>query len=113
MKKGFQMLLTAIAVGFVLGDTLAQKYKIINAFEYGWIIVVSIAAIIMIFYAANETYLLISGIKSDRQGKVNRRHNITYHNCSRERELRELEKQRNEFFEKYFRESSIQMKTRK
>ncbi len=108
--KGKKMILTAIAVGYLTGDYCSYAEISKNAFERNVLSFITFCSVILLFYVINETKVYIQGKRSDKESKAQRKH-ITFHNCEEERKIEEFKQERKEFFDNYFNQSSINMKT--
>lgn len=109
--KGIKiMILTAIAVGYFTGDYCLRNEICKNAFEERLISVIVFCFVILIFNLVNEMKNCIQNKKEDKESN-NQRQKIIFQDCDKERKIEEFQKERKEFFDSYFKQSSITMKT--
>ena len=105
--KGIKiMILTAIAVGYFTGDYCLRNEICKNAFEERLISVIVFCFVILIFNLVNEMKNCIQNKKEDKESN-NQRQKIIFQDCDQERKIEEFQKERKEFFDSYFKQSSI------
>ncbi len=100
MKK---IMISAIAIGYMCRDFLTHYNIVKTNFDRNWMTVIAICTSYLIIYYIGE---LISYIKDKKEGNAKRK-SIQHENCDRKRMREEFQKQRQEFFESYFRRSQI------
>lgn len=110
--KGKKMIVTAIAVGWLVGDYCSQTGISKSAFENTVLTIVFSCFAILMFNLISELKNFVHDKKNDKESKVQRQQ-IVFHDCVKERAVEEFRQQRKEFFDSYFKQSSIQMKTTK
>ena len=105
MKKS--MIITAITVGYLVRDFVTHYNYVKNDFESNLFTLIIIGSTFWFLFAYNEVKSYIKDKKSDEK-----RQKIDHIDCERMRKIQEFKKERSEFFEAYFKQSSIQMKTK-
>lgn len=105
MMRG-KLLLAAIAASIMVEDFFSYHYNNTSTFDSIVIILITLGAMYLLF-------ALVQVVKEEIDAKECDKHRaerISFCNCEEERKRAEFQKQREEFFDNYFR-SSIQMKT--